>query len=37
MIKKLHGLDGYSFMTTEAKYKYFVEQKINSNIIKYWI
>ena len=28
MIKKLHGLDGYSFMTTPALIKYFAGKKI---------
>ena len=30
MIKKLHGLDGYSFMTTPALIKYFADQEFNT-------
>ena len=29
MIKKLHGLDGYSFMTTPASVKYFISPEFD--------
>lgn len=34
MIKKLHGLDGYSFKTTQAFLKYFTALRFNTKTYK---